>query len=78
MRRQRVLSATGTGVPHLQPQNHRSMPHMPVKDGLYRVVHKNFVAGFVVVDGKVKRSQCAPILRKKLAYWVKSAVWICE
>ena len=36
-------------------------------DGLYRVVTKHFVAGFVIEGGKV--TQCAPILRKRLAYW---------
>jgi hypothetical protein len=45
-----------------------------MKDGLYQVTTKYLCAGFVVHGGKVKTSQCAPILRKKLAYWVTIAV----
>ena len=33
-------------------------------------------AGFVVERGEV--TQCAPILRKKLDYWKRVAVWISE
>ena len=47
-----------------------------MKDGLYRVTTSYLCAGFVVVDGQV--SECAPILRKKLAYWKTVAVWIAE
>jgi hypothetical protein len=36
-------------------------------DGLYRVVTSYLCAGFVVEGGKV--TNCAPILRKRLAYW---------
>lgn len=41
-------------------------------DGLYRVVTPYFVAGFVVEGGSV--TSCAPILRKRLAYWRTIAV----
>ncbi len=43
-------------------------------DGLYRVTTKYLCAGFVVKGGKVKTSQCAPILRAKLKFWVTIAV----
>ena len=36
-------------------------------DGLYQVTTRYLCAGFVVESGTVTR--CAPILRKKLAYW---------
>jgi hypothetical protein len=42
-------------------------------DGLYRVTTRYLCAGFVVEGGKVKRSRCAPILRKRLAYWATIA-----
>lgn len=45
---------------------------MTLPDGLYRVVTSYFVAGFVVKGGKVVR--CAPILRKRIAYWQTVAV----
>ena len=45
-------------------------------DGLYRVVTPHFVAAFVVRDGKV--AECAPILRKRLAFWVTVAKRIGE
>lgn len=47
-----------------------------MKDGLYRVVTAYFVAGFIVEDGRVRSSDCAPILRKKLAHWKTKAVLI--
>ena len=37
-------------------------------DGLYRVVTSYLCAGFVVEHGRV--TECAPILRRRLAYWV--------
>ena len=40
-------------------------------DGLYQVTTKYLCAGFVVESGQV--TVCAPILRKKLAYWMMSA-----
>ena len=36
-------------------------------DGLYRVVTSYLCAGFVVHAGRVV--ECAPVLRKRLAYW---------
>jgi hypothetical protein len=36
-------------------------------DGLYRVTTAYLCAGFVVERGRVTR--CAPILRRRLAYW---------
>ena len=41
------------------------------QDGLYRVTTNYLCAGFVIEDGKVTR--CAPILRRKLAYWMTVA-----
>lgn len=46
-----------------------------MKDGLYRVVTPVFVAGFVMLNGRC--IACAPILRKRLAYWQTKARWIC-
>lgn len=40
-------------------------------DGLYRVTTPYLCAGFVVERGRIVR--CAPILRAKLAYWVRVA-----
>ena len=40
----------------------------PMPDGLYRVVTSYLCAGFVVEGGVV--TECAPILRRKIAYWV--------
>jgi hypothetical protein len=45
-----------------------------MKDGLYRVTTSYLCAGFVIEEGKV--TECAPILRKKLAYWKTLAVRI--
>jgi len=45
-----------------------------MKDGLYRVTTRYLCAGFVVEGGKVTR--CAPILRKRLVYWLRLAEWI--
>lgn len=36
-------------------------------DGLYRVERGTLCAGFVIEGGRVTR--CAPILRRRLAYW---------
>lgn len=44
------------------------------KDGLYVVQTSYLVACFVVKDGVV--TECAPILRKKLAYWQTIAKWV--
>jgi hypothetical protein len=40
-------------------------------DGLYRVVTPYLCAGFVIEHGRV--TLCAPILRKRLAYWMTIA-----
>jgi len=45
-----------------------------MKDGLYRVVTKYLVAGFVLKDDKI--IHCAPILNKKIKYWKTIAEWI--
>lgn len=48
--------------------------HTTLQDGLYRVVTPYLCAGFVVEGGRVTR--CAPILRKRLAYWTVQALLI--
>ena len=45
-----------------------------MSDGLYQVSTSYLCAGFTVKDGRV--DLCAPILRKRLAYWMRIAVWI--
>jgi hypothetical protein len=45
-----------------------------MRDGLYRVTTSYLCAGFVVENAKVTR--CAPILRRKLSYWLSVASWI--
>lgn len=40
---------------------------MTQPDGLYQVTTSYLCAGFVVEQGRV--ALCAPILRKRLAYW---------
>lgn len=51
------------------------MKSIPPKDGLYRVTYWNFCAGFVVREGKIVR--CAPILRKRMRFWLTVAEWVC-
>lgn len=48
-----------------------------MRDGLYRVEWRGICAGFVVEGGRVTR--CAPILRRKIAFWMNTAnrKWIC-
>jgi hypothetical protein len=46
-----------------------------LKDGLYRVLMPYLCAGFIVSAGKITR--CAPILRRRIAYWRTIAQWIC-
>ena len=43
-------------------------------DGLYRVTTGYLCAGFVIRTGKL--AECAPILRKKIGYWMRIAKWI--
>jgi hypothetical protein len=47
-----------------------------MKNGLYRIEWGSICAGFVVEGGAVTR--CAPVLRKRLTYWITSARWICD
>jgi hypothetical protein len=42
-----------------------------LSDGTYRVTTATFVAGFVVENGVVVA--CAPILAKRLSYWMNRA-----
>jgi len=42
-----------------------------VKDGLYQVDYGSIYAGFVITNGVVV--QCAPVLRKRLSYWMTMA-----
>jgi len=42
-----------------------------LRDGLYRVQTPDFCAGFLVEGGKV--TQCAPILRRKIGFWLRLA-----
>lgn len=49
--------------------------YIRVRDGLWVVVERSFVAGFVVQDGVI--TLCAPILRRRLDYWRTRARWIC-
>ena len=47
-----------------------------MKDGLYRVVTRYYVAGFVVTNGRITR--CAPILKTlRDSDWLRyNAAWI--
>lgn len=45
-----------------------------MKDGLYRVETPTLVAGFVIAGGVV--AACAPILRRRLGYWMTKATRI--
>lgn len=45
-------------------------------DGLYQVTYKGLCAAFVVENGAVRLSRCAPVLRRNLAYWMIIAVRI--
>ena len=42
-----------------------------LSDGLYAIVTQDWAAGFVVERGSV--TMCAPILRKRLSYWITVA-----
>lgn len=44
-----------------------------MKDGLYEVKIKYLCAGFIVRNGKIRRKDCAPILWKKIKYWITIA-----
>jgi len=45
-------------------------------DGLYRVTTPHLCAAFIIANGRV--IACAPILRKRLAYWRTVAVRIAD
>ena len=45
-----------------------------MRDGLYQVTHQGICAGFVVEQGQVTR--CAPILRRRLTWWLTKARWV--
>jgi hypothetical protein len=45
-------------------------------DGLYRVITSYLCAGFVIERGRV--TLCAPILRRRLGYWMTVAARISE
>lgn len=42
-----------------------------MRDGLYQVTTNYFCAGFTIKDGRVE--MCAPILRRKIDYWMSRA-----
>lgn len=44
--------------------------------GLYRVEYKGICAGFVAENGRIVA--CAPILKKKMSFWIKIAKRICN
>lgn len=44
---------------------------MKLSDGLYQVTTPYLCAGFVVKDERI--TQCAPILRKQITYWLTIA-----
>lgn len=46
-----------------------------LRDGLYAVVQPTWVAGFVVEGREV--TMCAPVLRRRVAWWIKQARWVC-
>lgn len=43
-------------------------------DGLYQVTTDYLCAGFVIRNGRV--AECAPILRRKIDYWLTQAVLV--
>ena len=47
---------------------------LELQDGLCRVETQNLCAGFVIEGGKVVA--CAPILRRRLAYWMGIAQFV--
>jgi len=47
-----------------------------LSDGLYRVATSYLCAGFIVEEGRITR--CAPILRRKLHYWLTVATRIAS
>lgn len=53
------------------PSPPTSPPQVPPRDGLYQVTAGYLCAGFVVKGGIV--IACAPILHKRLVYWMTVA-----
>jgi len=47
-----------------------------VKNGLYIVCTTYLCAGFIYKNGRVIKS--APILKKKIKYWVTIAKWVSK
>ncbi len=47
-----------------------------MKDGLYQVTTPYMCCGFRIINGKV--TDCAPMLRKKIDYWITKGVWISD
>lgn len=45
-----------------------------MSDGIWQVTTKDFCAGYVVKYGQIV--YCAPILRRRIQYWVTRAVYI--
>jgi hypothetical protein len=45
-----------------------------MRDGLYQVTTLYLCAGFVIEHGRV--TLCAPVLRKRLAYWMEMARYL--
>lgn len=54
----------------------RQSEHIVLVDGLYMVQSAYFCAGFEVENGKV--TQCAPILRKRFAFWMMKAIRVSD
>ena len=44
---------------------------VPLADGLYQVTTPHLCAAFVIENGQV--TECAPILRRRLSYWMTVA-----
>lgn len=56
---------------HLTKKQEGLVPEYLMCDGTWRIEEPAFVAGFVIERGYV--TWCAPILRKRLAYWMTRA-----
>lgn len=47
------------------------LPAHGLRDGTYQVWRPNVCAGFVIFKGRL--TQCAPILRHRISYWMQCA-----